>query len=71
MMKKHSIKVILLSSIGGMLEFYDFVIFAIYAAIIGTLFFPSTSESYAILYGFLSFGVGYLARPIGGIFLVT
>ncbi|WP_018299669.1 MFS transporter [Fangia hongkongensis] len=67
-MKKHSIKVILLSSIGGMLEFYDFVIFAIYAAIIGTLFFPSTSESYAILYGFLSFGVGYLARPIGGIF---
>lgn len=61
------LKVIILSSLGGMLEFYDFVIFAIFAYPIGETFFPSESASLAIMAGFSAFAVGYLARPFGGI----
>ncbi|MGQ4006451.1 MFS transporter [Francisellaceae bacterium CB300] len=66
-MKKSDIKIILLSSFGGMLEFYDFVIFAIFASTIGEIFFPHSSSLLSILYGFSSFAIGYLARPIGGV----
>ena len=57
-MKKSEIKIILLSSFGGMLEFYDFVIFAIFASVIGTMFFPQSSGLLSILYGFSSFAIG-------------
>ncbi|ODN41461.1 MFS transporter [Piscirickettsia litoralis] len=65
-MKIEDIKIILLSSLGGMLEFYDFIIFAIYAPIIGQLFFPESSKLVSVMYGLMSFALGYIARPIGG-----
>ena len=68
MMKKADFKTILLTSVGGMLEFYDFVIFGLFAIILGKTFFPA-GESPAIqaLSAFTVFAVGYFARPIGGI----
>ncbi|MCF6765968.1 MFS transporter [Thiotrichales bacterium 19S3-7] len=60
-------KVIFLSGIGGMLEFYDFVIFAIFAYQLGIVFFPADSTSLSTVYAFGIFAAGYLARPIGGI----
>ena len=57
----------LISALGGVFEFYDFVIFAVFATQIGAAFFPpEAGESAQTLKAFLVFAVGYLARPIGG-----
>jgi len=62
-------KVIILASLGGALEFYDFVIFSTFAVYIGQQFFPSDNKVTELLNTFVVFAVGYLARPIGGIIL--
>ncbi|AIT08693.1 MFS transporter [Candidatus Francisella endociliophora] len=68
MLKKEEFKTILLTSIGGMLEFYDFVIFGMFAIILGKTFFPAEgSQALQALSAFTVFAVGYFARPIGGI----
>jgi MFS family permease len=61
-------KTLWLATLGGSLEFYDFIIFVFFANIIGELFFPP--ESPAWVRQFQTFGIfaaGYLARPLGGI----
>lgn len=55
------------SGIGGLLEFYDFIIYALAAPILAQLFFPTSDELTSILATFATFALGYLARPIGGI----
>ena len=66
LVKKQQWKIIFLSSLGGALEFYDFVIFAVFAMVIGETFFPSSSSILSMLGAFAAFAVGYLARPFGG-----
>jgi MFS family permease len=57
-----------LASLGGALEFYDFIIFAFFAPVIGRLFFPAGLADWARqLQTFGIFAVGYFARPLGGI----
>ncbi len=57
-----------LSSFGGALEFYDFVIYVFYAKIISDLFFPSTlSPFWAMLNTYGIFAAGYFFRPLGGL----
>ncbi|WP_036110311.1 MULTISPECIES: MFS transporter [Luteibacter] len=61
-------KTLILSALGGALEFYDFVIFVYFAKTIGHLFFPpGGSDWLAQLQAFSLFAVAYLARPLGGI----
>ena len=60
-------RVIILSSLGGALEFYDFVIYSMFAAYIGATFFPATDPFESQIRSFSVFAVGYLARPLGGI----
>ena len=68
MLKKDDFKTILLTGVGGMLEFYDFVIFSMFAIVLGQTFFPQqNSQVLQVLYAFTVFSVGYLARPLGGI----
>ena len=68
MLKKDDFKTILLTSVGGMLEFYDFVIFSMFTIVLGQTFFPQqNSQVLQVLYAFTVFSVGYLARPLGGI----
>ncbi|ADA78679.1 MFS transporter [Francisella tularensis] len=68
MLKKDDFKTILLTSIGGMLEFYDFVIFGMFAIVLGKTFFPPEgSPALQALSAFTVFAVGYFARPFGGI----
>ncbi|HXR91609.1 MAG TPA: MFS transporter, partial [Steroidobacteraceae bacterium] len=62
-------RTIILSSLGGALEFYDFVIYSMFAQYIGSAFFPSSKPLEATLKSFAVFAVGYLARPLGGIVL--
>jgi MHS family proline/betaine transporter-like MFS transporter len=53
--------------IGNVLEWYDFGVYGFVAAVIGKNFFPDTDETTRLLNAFLTFGLGFLARPVGGI----
>lgn len=66
-MQKEQLRLLLLSSVGGVLEFYDFIIFALFAAYIATAFFPESNEIVGLLITFATFAVGYLVRPLGGV----
>jgi MFS transporter, MHS family, citrate/tricarballylate:H+ symporter len=54
---------------GNFLEMYDFFVFGYYASSIGKIFFPSGSEFAQLMSAFLTFGAGFLIRPIGAIVL--
>src|SRR5260370_21682929 len=61
-------KTLCLATLGGLLEFYDFIIFVFFANTIGELFFPAEISDW--VRQFQTFGIfaaGYLARPLGGI----
>src|SRR5438105_15287084 len=68
-MTRRAWRMILLASLGGTLEYYDFVIFGIFAAQIGRAFFPSQDPLVSLMVTFTTFAVGYLARPAGGLVL--
>lgn len=57
------------STIGNVLEWYDFAVYGALAPTIGKLFFPSDNEVASLLAAFTVFAMGYAARPIGGIVL--
>jgi MFS family permease len=63
-----ALRVVFLSSLGGALEFYDFVVFGVFAAYIGRAFFPAGDPLVSQLQTLAVFAVGYLARPVGGLF---
>ncbi|MCR9191214.1 MAG: MFS transporter [Gammaproteobacteria bacterium] len=67
MAKKHY-KIVAITAAGGALEFYDFTIYALFAPYINYHFFANTSPSGGFIKTFAVFALGYLARPIGGIF---
>lgn len=60
-------KIIFLASLGGALEFYDFVIYVIFAPIISQIFFPETDKLASLMSVYAVFAIGYLIRPLGGI----
>src|SRR4051812_7626251 len=62
-------RIVLLASLGGTLEFYDFVVFGIFARDIGAAIFPASSPLVSLMASFAAFATGYLARPLGGIVL--
>jgi MFS family permease len=56
--------------IGSALEYYDFFIYATAAALVfPQIFFPSNNPTVAIIASLATYGVGYVARPIGAFFL--
>lgn len=60
-------RVIFYCGCGGLLEFYDFIIYALLAPVLAALFFHTDNTITALLATFTTFAVGYLVRPIGGI----
>lgn len=54
--------------VGTAVEFYDFYIYATAAALVfGPLFFPASSPTAQTLFAFLSFGIAFIARPVGAV----
>lgn len=61
-------KVISASSMGTMIEWYDFYIFGSLAVVISTKFFPSTNPTAAFLSTLATFAAGFVVRPFGALF---
>jgi MFS transporter, MHS family, proline/betaine transporter len=57
------------ASIGNLLEWYDFGVYAYLATLIAAKFFPGNDPTASLLAAFAAYGVGFLARPLGGIFI--
>lgn len=62
-------RVIVVSTIGNALEWFDFTVFTFFAATIAQQFFPSDNPTAALLATWTTFGVGFLTRPLGGILI--
>ena len=56
-------------SSGNFLEMYDFFVFGYYASAIGKAFFPTGSEFAQLMLAFMTFGAGFLMRPLGAVVL--
>jgi len=65
---RNDYKTLSLAALGSALEFYDFIIFVFFAAVVGKLFFPpDMPEWMRLIQTFGIFAAGYLIRPLGGI----
>jgi MHS family proline/betaine transporter-like MFS transporter len=62
-------KLIVAASLGNALEFYEILVYGYFAVIISKVFFPAANEAVSILVTFGTFGISFLARPVGAIFL--
>jgi MFS family permease len=54
---------------GNALEFYDFITYAFFAIQIGQTFFPSTSAFASLMASLVTFGAGFVTRPLGAFVL--
>ena len=69
-LSRRDLRTLMLAALGGALEFYDFIIFVFFTAVIAELFFPPDMPEWlrqAQTFGI--FAAGYLARPLGGIIM--
>jgi MHS family proline/betaine transporter-like MFS transporter len=62
-------KVIVATSIGNALEWYDISVYGYFAAYIAKAFFPNDDPTTSLLLTFGTFGLAFLIRPIGGLVL--
>ncbi len=54
---------------GNFLEMFDFFLFGFYATYIAKAFFPAGSEFASLMFTFMTFGAGFLMRPLGAVLL--
>lgn len=64
----NKLKLIISGGIANIFEWYDYALFGLLAPIIGQKFFPPDTNNEFLLQAFLVFALGYLIRPLGGIF---
>ena len=57
------------ASIGNGLEWFDVIVYGTFAVLISRLFFPTTDAPASLLLAFGSFGISFIMRPLGGIFI--
>jgi MHS family proline/betaine transporter-like MFS transporter len=62
-------RTIIAASVGNVLEFYDFTVFGYFATQIASAFFPSSHKQLSLLLTFGTYGVSFLARPLGAAYL--
>ena len=64
-----SIVTVLRVTSGNFLEMFDFFLFGFYASFISKAFFPAGSDFASLMLTFMTFGAGFLMRPLGAIIL--
>lgn len=64
-MKRKFNTTILAASIGSILEWYDFLLYAYFATMLAPLFFPAKDPFVSLLLTYSAFALGFLARPFG------
>src|SRR3984893_15602087 len=57
------------ASIGNLCEWYDSGVYSYLATLIAAKFFPGNDPTASLLAAFAAYGVGFLARPLGGIII--
>ncbi len=62
-------KAVTAAVIGNVLEWYDFSVYAFVALTIAKKFFPAGNEVSSLLATFAAFGIGFVARPLGGVLI--
>jgi MFS transporter, MHS family, proline/betaine transporter len=62
-------RAIVATSIGNMLEWYDFTVYALFAGYLAGNFFPGDDKNTRLLKTFLVFGLGFVVRPLGAILI--
>lgn len=67
--KKNITRLIVATSIGNALEWYDIAVYGYFAVYISKAFFPNDDPTTSLLLTFGTFGLAFLARPIGGVVL--
>lgn len=67
--QKSKIATVLRVTSGNFLEMFDFFLFGIYASNIAKAFFPTDNATAGLMLTFMTFGAGFLMRPLGAIFL--
>jgi MFS transporter, MHS family, citrate/tricarballylate:H+ symporter len=67
--RKSKIWSVIRVSSGNFLEMYDFMVFGYYASAIGKAFFPSGSAFVSLMLSLMTFGAGFLMRPLGALVL--
>jgi MFS transporter, MHS family, proline/betaine transporter len=65
-MNKNIIRILKIS-FGNIIEWYDFCLYGYFADTIARQFFPGDNHFVALLATFAAFGIGFLARPLGGV----
>lgn len=55
--------------LGAAVEFFDFSAYATFAVMIGNAFFPSNNPFVSLLLSLSVFGIGFVVRPLGAIFI--
>ncbi len=67
MLKYERIQSIFGSSLGNILEWYDFGLFAVYSPLFSRLFFPTSDKHASLMMIFGIFAVGFICRPLGAL----
>src|SRR6516225_6831268 len=60
--------VILASSVGTMIEWYDFYIFGSLAVVLSQKFYPPGNNTFALIAYLSTFAIGFMVRPFGALF---
>jgi len=64
-------RVIVAATIGNVLEWFDFLVYGFFAVTIAEVFFPASDPTVSLLITFGTFGLAYVVRPLGAIFIGT
>jgi MHS family proline/betaine transporter-like MFS transporter len=62
-------RVVVAATVGNVLEWFDFLVYGFFAVTIAEVFFPAGNAAISLLITFGAFGLSYVVRPLGAVFI--